>query len=339
MEGALSMPVGRGGRQMLMVLVVAVMMLLGYSILYPDNPTGISAISFTADQLKFLQAYALPGDFKNDTVSVTTPGPKERSKALTKHVNDACRTLNISLPISSFMLSHMHFDDKRKAIYCFIPKVACTSWKRVWMKTTGIVPPDQDLALIGRYTVHTRVPLLSATKESMEKLNTYKKFLFVRHPFDRVLSAYKDKLENVDRQSSYNFHKEIGEKIEKKYRGTKDSHGDNVTFSEFIRFISEPGHGTFEQRNEHWLSMHEICNPCAVQYDFIGKYETIKVDADYVLDWLGATDMVDGFPASDRPFHARRYDPKYFNQLSHNEKMNFFNKYLADFVAFDYEFV
>ncbi|KAG7155687.1 Carbohydrate sulfotransferase 13-like 3 [Homarus americanus] len=271
MEGALSMPVGRGGRQMLMVLVVAVMMLLGYSILYPDNPTGISAISFTADQLKFLQAYALPGDFKNDTVSVTTPGPKERSKALTKHVNDACRTLNISLPISSFMLSHMHFDDKRKAIYCFIPKVACTSWKRVWMKTTGIVPPDQDLALIGR--------------------------------------------------------------------GTKDSHGDNVTFSEFIRFISEPGHGTFEQRNEHWLSMHEICNPCAVQYDFIGKYETIKVDADYVLDWLGATDMVDGFPASDRPFHARRYDPKYFNQLSHNEKMNFFNKYLADFVAFDYEFV
>ena len=49
-------------------------------------------------------------------------------------------------------------------------------------------------------------------------LETYKKFMFVRHPFDRVLSAYKDKLENEDKKSNYNFHKEIGLKIKKKYR-------------------------------------------------------------------------------------------------------------------------
>lgn len=42
--------------------------------------------------------------------------------------------------------------------------------------------------------------------------------MFMRHPFDRVLSAYKDKLENTDKESDYNFHTEIGMKIEEKYR-------------------------------------------------------------------------------------------------------------------------
>lgn len=85
--------------------------------------------------------------------------------------------------------------------------------------------------------------------------------------------------------------------------------------------------------------MHELCNPCAVKYDFVGKYESLKEDANYVLDWMGVTDLVKSFPASDRPFYARRYDPKYFNQLSHSDKMAFFTKYLADFVAFGYDFV
>lgn len=268
-------------------------------------------------------------------------GPKERNENLQRRIQETCKTLNITLPITQNVLSHMHFDHKRKLIYCYVPKVACTSWKRVWMKMIGKVSPDKDLSTIGRYAVHTSVPNMASQKGMVdEALATYKKFLFVRHPFDRVLSAFKDKLESADKSSAYNFHKEIGAKIQQKYRSAGASpEGDNTTFSEFIRFISEPGHGTFEQRNEHWLSVHELCNPCAVKYDFVGKYESLKEDANYVLDWLGVTDLVKSFPASDRPFYARRYDPKYFNQLSHSDKMAFFTKYLADFVAFGYDFV
>ncbi|XP_042885250.1 carbohydrate sulfotransferase 11-like isoform X3 [Penaeus japonicus] len=268
-------------------------------------------------------------------------GSKERNEILQRRIQDTCNTLNISLPINAYMLSHMHFDHKRKLIYCYVPKVACTSWKRVWMKMIGKVPPEKDLSTIGRYTVHTSVPNMGSQRAKADEMfATYKKFLFVRHPFDRVLSAFKDKLESYDKTSIYDFHKEIGARIQKKYRGEDtNTDGHNTTFSEFIRFISELGHGTFEQRNEHWLSVHEICNPCAVKYDFVGKYEHLKEDANYVLEWMGVTDLVSSFPASDRPFFARRYDPKYFSQLSHSDKMAFFTKYLADFVAFDYDFV
>ncbi|XP_050709127.1 carbohydrate sulfotransferase 11-like [Eriocheir sinensis] len=120
-------------------------------------------------------------------------------------------------------------------------------------------------------------------------------------------------------------------------RGAAYRGGHNVTFAEFLRFISEAGRGTKEQRNEHWRPMHELCQPCAVHYDFIGKYENLKEDADYLLQWLGLTDLVDGFPASDRTFHASRLDPKYLGQLSHSDIMAFYAKHLPDFLLFDYK--
>nr|XP_053643002.1 carbohydrate sulfotransferase 11-like [Cherax quadricarinatus] len=320
-------------RQTLTYLILAMLILSLSYMIFTDNTYEMEAVRFAGNHLQFLRSNALV-----DTEKPASSKAKERSDAIKMNLQKTCTTFNISLPVNSFMMGHMHYDDTSKAIYCFIPKVACTSWKRVWMKLTGIVPLDKDLSTIERRFIHTGLPLLKSNMESELKLKTYKKFIFVRHPFDRVLSAFKDKLESFDKSSTYDFHKEIGMKIQQKYR-EKTNGGHNVTFTEFIRYITESGPLSYEQRNEHWLSMHEICNPCAVQYDFIGKFETLKEDADYVLDWLGAKNIVASFPMSDRPFYTRRYDPKYFNSLDHKTKMKFFAKYLADFVAFDYRFL
>ncbi|XP_076060446.1 carbohydrate sulfotransferase 11-like isoform X2 [Oratosquilla oratoria] len=267
--------------------------------------------------------------------------PKRRSDELRATLKRICALLNISRPVDDYQLNHMHVDDENQVLYCYVPKVACTSWKRIWMKLIGVVEPTTNISTIDRFRVHTSLPtLLFPEYENWTKdiLKTYKKFMFTRHPFDRVLSAFKDKLESEDKKSGYNFHDEIGTKIEKRYRGHEMAKGHNVTFSEFIRFISEPGYGTFEQRNEHWLSVHEVCNPCTVDYDFIGKYETLKEDSEYVLKWMGISDLIGPFPSSDRPFHAHRYKKDYFDQLGHDEKVAFFSKYLVDFLAFDYNF-
>ncbi|KAK4307719.1 hypothetical protein Pmani_020540 [Petrolisthes manimaculis] len=322
---------GRNGKYVMVVILLsifAVMVTLLNTSTNEYDGDGVLA-SFSDKQIQYLTEYS----------KKAVPGPKERSDDLKQHVRKTCDALNLTKPINEFMLAHMHFDDARKAIYCFIPKVACTSWKRVWMKMIGVVPPDKDLSTIDRYRVHTSIPLLSQNKDKLEKLKTYKKFAIFRHPFDRALSAYKDKLESTDTKSGYNFHKEIGQKIEMKYRGSTIKEGHDVKFPEFIRFISEPVRGTFEQRNEHWLSVHEICNPCAIEYDFIGKYETLKEDSEYLLEWLGVKELIGDFPSSDRPFYARRYDPKYFNQLDEKEKEGFFSKYLTDFLVLDYGFL
>ncbi|XP_050709139.1 carbohydrate sulfotransferase 11-like [Eriocheir sinensis] len=233
----------------------------------------------------------------------------------------------------------MHYDDSRKVIYCVVPKVASTSWKRVWLRMTNWINPQAELRTSPRYAVHLSLPVLAFDRNAEEKLRTYRKFMVVRHPFERVLSAYRDKLEGEYENPGYSFHKQVGKRIQMKYRGVTYRGGHNVTFAEFIRFISEAGRGTPEQRNEHWRPMHELCQPCAVRYDFIGKYENLKEDADYLLQWLGLTDLVDGFPASDnRTFHASRLDSKYLGQLSHSDIMAFHAKHLADFLLFDYKF-
>lgn len=262
--------------------------------------------------------------------------PLTRSNALRQHVMDICKQLSLSTKLNGETLKHMHYDDKRKVIYCFIPKVACTSWKRLWLKMTGVLKAEDDENSVSRVAVHTKLPLLAGAKDKEEKLETYKKFMLVRHPADRVLSAYRDKLESTDKASLYDFHKEIGKKIEMKYRGNTAGEGHNVTFPEFIRFISEPGSGTTEQRNEHWLPMHTLCSPCAVHYDFIGKFEHLKEDSDYLLKWLGVTELISEFPTADRPFQAKSHVSEYYEQLSVNEAVAFHTKFKTDFLLFNY---
>ncbi|KAK7066825.1 Carbohydrate sulfotransferase 14 [Halocaridina rubra] len=270
---------------------------------------------------------------------------RNRSESLKEYVQNACDTLDLSLNMNSEMLKHMLVDDARQVMYCFVPKVACTSWKRIWMRMVGLVSPDVDIDNINRNIVHkAKIPSLQGedSKYIIKVLKSYKKYMFVRHPFDRALSAYKDKFENKEAAADYSFHKDIGVKIKAKYNPGYRGNGDGVKFSEFIDYISDDEDDvslTLGQKNEHWLSVHELCNPCYVQYDFIGKYERLKEDADYVLDWIGVSDLPHGFPASDRPFHAKRYDPKYFGQLNHDLRTAFFKKYLEDFVVLNYTFV
>lgn len=53
-------------------------------------------------------------------------------------------------------------------------------------------------------------------------LRTTKKLLVVRHPFERLLSAYRDKLENSvagREHGTLHFYQKYGSKIVEKYRG------------------------------------------------------------------------------------------------------------------------
>ena len=45
--------------------------------------------------------------------------------------------------------------------------------------------------------------------------------------------------------------------------------------------LNEALHGN--ELNVHWRPQSDICRPCAVKYDFIGRYDTLISEADYVL--------------------------------------------------------
>ena len=48
-------------------------------------------------------------------------------------------------------------------------------------------------------------------------------------------------------------------------------------------------------RNGHWKQVENLCFPCAFDFDFIGHFETLQEDADYLLSKAGFNDRVE-FP-------------------------------------------
>ena len=81
-------------------------------------------------------------------------------------------------------------------------------------------------------------------KEYHEKYEDYKKFLFVRNPFDRIISAFRNKFEfGGGPHEDPIFLEKYGRHIIQKYREnaseTSLRTGADVTFVEFLKFLTQ----------------------------------------------------------------------------------------------------
>ena len=59
--------------------------------------------------------------------------------------------------------------------------------------------------------------------------------------------------------------------------------GSGVTFNEFLQFVVDEGRYGLISKN--WMSIHDMCHPCLVKYNYIAKLETINPEfTDSVAD-------------------------------------------------------
>ncbi|XP_041461810.1 uncharacterized protein LOC121413113 [Lytechinus variegatus] len=90
--------------------------------------------------------------------------------------------------------------DKLKTLYCYIPKAGCTTMKRILLELSGhinstYIPHEKrDIHVLA--AKHFRSLSGFSLEDANEKIKTYSKLVFVREPFSRMLSAYRDKLES-----------------------------------------------------------------------------------------------------------------------------------------------
>ena len=56
----------------------------------------------------------------------------------------------------------------------------------------------------------------------------------------------------------------------------------HVTFSEFAEFVIDEW-TSGRTLDRHWMPQQNICSPCYVHYDFIGRFERLDQDTKHVL--------------------------------------------------------
>lgn len=235
------------------------------------------------------------------------------------------------------LLQSIVVDDKSRLLYCRIPKVACTNWKRVLLIMNGLLEGNKsyfDLpkTLLRRLTKYT-------PDEIRFRLDNYYKIVFVREPFERLLSAFSDKLVNTVNDT---YRKRYGREIVRQYRKnpTNESlqRGHDVTFDEFVTYLLDPRTAETGPFDIHWRQYHELCRPCLIRYDFIGKYETLAEDADFVLSQLGVRKGV-SFPKGPRR-RVKTSDlvAEKFSSVSAADVHRLWKLYSIDFDMFNYSY-
>ncbi|XP_018314956.1 carbohydrate sulfotransferase 11 [Mycetomoellerius zeteki] len=187
--------------------------------------------------------------------------------------------------------------------------------------------------------------------EADHVLTTSRKLLVVRHPFERLLSAYRDKLENSiagREHGTLYFYRKFGAKIVRKYRKENFTEprsnqvirredvpppaGVEPTFREFVEYMIKTDLGSYG--DDHWMPYYLFCTPCLVKYDIIAKVESLWRDQVYAINKLGLQDKIE-----PRWRHSNRYanaSKIYFSQLNREMVRRLYEKLRLDFELFDY---
>ncbi|MBN3271544.1 CHSTC sulfotransferase, partial [Polyodon spathula] len=297
---------------------------------------------------------------RSTTVSLDRTQSQERRKQL---LHDFCTNYTLDFPgrnrsfddIPNKELDHLIVDDRHGIIYCYVPKVACTNWKRIMIVLSesllnqGI--PFLDPLEIPREHVHNSSVHFTFNKfwkrygkfarHLMKiKLKKYTKFLFVRDPFVRLISAYRSKFEIENEE----FYRSFAVTMLKRYTNHTTppksvveafAAGIKPSFSNFIQYLLDPRTEEHMPFNEHWRQVHRLCHPCQINYDFVGKLETLDEDAEYLLSLLNVDNVVQ-FPPSYHNRTVSSWEEDWFANIPVEWRRELYKLYEADFSLFGY---
>jgi hypothetical protein len=209
-----------------------------------------------------------------------------------------------------------------------------------------------DLWLMYQNKALPYIRLRTVSDLSILSSPSFTRIIFVRHPLERLASAYVDKIASVKSEtlSIYNSLRQaicrrfsssyltIAEQEVHRVRKTPLMHvnaqcGTIIpTFEHFVEYIMSDS----SQLDVHWQPYSSLCHACTLKYNFIGKYETMQEDLQLLMSNLGLNTSDWNF---NNNFSTGRTNHDYrsmYSQLPTRLICNLKQFYNDDFRLFDY---
>ncbi|XP_041465142.1 carbohydrate sulfotransferase 11-like [Lytechinus variegatus] len=238
-------------------------------------------------------------------------------------------TLERIINANRTQLSHYLVSDRLEIIFLAVPMAASDFWKDAFKQLSF---PGSQRGSGAAEENNWRVLSSYDETEIRQRLREYKKLLFVRDPFARIVSAYRRKF-----LSPSAYSKQYEAIIEETYRkwntGVHYNRSSNISFQEFAYFVEDAPDDIFSSL---WQPTSKLAMPCEIKYNFIGKLEEGPPEFTNMLKSARMHSLVKYEPHSNTPSPKGSIYDHYFLQLWTNQIKRLYKKYEDDFLMFGY---
>ncbi|XP_072018573.1 carbohydrate sulfotransferase 11-like [Amphiura filiformis] len=222
-------------------------------------------------------------------------------------------------------------NDDYKLLVTVVYKTGSEGWKKVFKQ---LYERGQNVSQTALGSKDGIITLSQVNKQYglnavVDRLKNYFSIIFVRHPYTRMLSAYKSKLVKMPNK----FYEKKSRDIIRQVRRIPlpNNQTPDLKFDEFVQFVANGGW------DEHWCPIYNDKKPCHVYYDFIGHLETFQDDVAYLFHLVGIGNIVD-FPECHHATGSADLAvlKENFSQISQTLLTKLNTKYRDDFKVFAY---
>ncbi|XP_014806082.1 PREDICTED: carbohydrate sulfotransferase 9-like [Calidris pugnax] len=213
-------------------------------------------------------------------------------------------TLPRSREERAHLLSSLRVSTKLDLLYCQVPSTGTEEWQQLLKE----LEEKKNVTLPLPYP-HQHVPERQLSEFNLTEieamLESYTKVLFVRDPFQRLISTFMQGM------------------------------GSSPSFSSFVQDVLASGQ---HNASVTWKPLVSLCRPCLIQYDYVVVFGFLRQELSHLLRRAGlpADNLLPEFTDSKVQWTYSWLSEQMFSELSLQQKQQLSHFYRWDLSAFPF---
>ena len=200
---------------------------------------------------------------------------EQRTKLTNRICNELWKQVSFDKLTPADIPPMLLVSDRYKVYGCKADKVGGTNLQRIFYILNGLTNETDTGKIKTSVARKTTCEFFAKSKPNFVKdviprLKAYTSVMFVRHPLERVVSAYRDNKPNG---------------LFAKFR----KNSTKPTFNEYIDILLLNEKKGFAKPNRQ---IYKLCHPCQLKYDFIASLENYNDDMTIIFKAIGAENVV-----------------------------------------------